>query len=73
MSAANNTAPAQGQASPKRKKILLTLGSIFVEMKKNSESRHFPTGWIDSAYAAGNARTSTRMVEQSVAIAECSM
>ncbi len=30
MSAANNTAPAQGQASPKRKKILLTLGSIFV-------------------------------------------
>lgn len=30
MSAANNTAPAQGQTSPKRKKILLTLGSIFV-------------------------------------------
>src|SRR5271155_3591523 len=42
-------------------------------MKKNSESRHPPTGRIDSAYAAGSATTSTTMVEPIVAIAECSM
>ena len=29
--------------------IAATTGSILVEMKKNSESRHSPTGWMDSA------------------------
>src|SRR5579859_5027554 len=53
--------------------IAATTGSILVEMKKNSESRHPATGWIDSAYAAGSASTSTRIVETTVAIAECSM
>src|SRR3984885_10486541 len=53
--------------------IAATTGSILVEMKKNSESRHLPTGRIDSAYAAGSASTSTTMVEPMVAIAECSM
>src|SRR6202012_3071251 len=53
--------------------IAATTGSILVEMKKNSESRHLPTGWMDSAYAAGSASTSTTMVEPTVAIAECSM
>ncbi len=42
-------------------------------MKKNSESRHPFTGWMDSAYAAGSASTITRTVEPIVAIAECSM
>src|SRR5258708_23067386 len=50
-----------------------TTGSILVEMKKNSESRHFLTGRTDSAYAAGSASTRTRTVEPTVAIAECSM
>src|SRR5579859_6545975 len=53
--------------------IAATTGNILVEMKKNSESRHLPTGWMDSAYAAGSASTSTTMVEPTVAIAECSM
>src|SRR3984957_4133930 len=42
-------------------------------MKKNSESRHPFTGRMDSAYAAGSASTITKMVEPSVATAECSM
>src|SRR6202042_2489831 len=42
-------------------------------MKKNSESRQPRTGRIDSAYAAGSASTRTRMVEPTVAMAECSM
>src|ERR1700722_11478410 len=41
-------------------------------MKKNSESRHLPTGRIDSAYAAGSATASTTTVEPTVAMAECS-
>src|ERR1700727_95195 len=53
--------------------IAATTGSILVEMKKNSESRHPATGRIDSAYAAGSASTITRMVEPTVATAECSM
>src|SRR3984893_12567843 len=52
--------------------IAATIGSILVEMKKNRESRHLPTGRIDSEYDAGSASTSTRMVEPMVAIAECS-
>src|SRR6202167_826402 len=42
-------------------------------MKKNSESRHLPTGRMDSAYAAGSASASTSRVEPTVAMAECSM
>src|SRR5580698_11111581 len=42
-------------------------------MKKNSESRHLPTGRIDSAYAAGSAIPFTTLFRSMVAIAECSM
>src|SRR5258708_738266 len=49
--------------------IAATIGSILVEMKKNSPSCHRFTGRTDSPYAAGSARISTRAVETSVAIA----
>src|SRR5579875_2150894 len=39
-------------------------------MKKNSASRHLPTGRSDSAYAAGVASASTSSTESTVAIAE---
>src|ERR1700761_4200801 len=49
------------------------MGSILVEMKKNSVSRHLRTGRMASAYAAGRASSSTTTVEPIVAIAECSI
>ena len=51
--------------------IAPTIGSIFVEMKKNSTSRHLGTGRIDNAYAAGNARMSTITVEVIETSSEC--
>src|SRR5215469_2515052 len=53
--------------------IAATIGSIFVDMKKNSASRQPLTERTDSAYAAGSPSSSTRIVEPTVAIAECSM
>src|SRR5258707_13046765 len=50
--------------------IAATMGSIFVEMKKNSPSRQRLTGYTDKAYPAGTASTSTRIVEPTVANAE---
>src|SRR5258708_9794174 len=50
--------------------IAATMGSIFVEMKKNSPSRQRLTGYTDKAYAAGTASTSTMIVEPTVANAE---
>src|ERR1700685_1483897 len=50
--------------------IAATIGSILVEMKKNSPSRQCLTGCTDSAYAAGTPRTSTTMVEPAVAMTE---
>src|SRR4051794_20257765 len=47
-----------------------TTGSIFVDRKKNRTSVHFFTGRIDSAYAAGRARTRTKRVEASEATVE---
>src|ERR1700761_9022352 len=46
------------------------MGSILVEMKKNSVSRHLRTGRMASAYAAGRASSSTRTVEPIVGSAE---
>ncbi len=62
-----------GEASTYRGTIAPTMGSIFVEMKKNRPSRQAPTGRIDSAYAAGNASTSTRIVEPIDVVSECTM
>src|SRR5258707_15677379 len=50
--------------------IAATMGSIFVEMKKNSPSRQRLTGYTDRAYAAGMASSNTRIVEPTVANAE---
>src|ERR1700677_2414374 len=50
--------------------IAATIGSILVEMKKNSPSRQCFTGRTDSAYDAGTPSSSTSMVEPAVAIAE---
>src|SRR5947209_14723671 len=50
--------------------IAATIGSIFVEMKKNKPSRHRGTGCTDSAYAAGTPSDSTSTVETDVAISE---
>src|SRR6476469_9345617 len=47
-------------------------GSIFVEMKKNSESFQPCTGAIDSAYAAGRPNSSTRAVDTTTTMTECS-
>src|SRR3954447_23483466 len=47
-----------------------TTGSILVDRKKNITSVHLRTGLIDSAYAAGMDRTSTRIVEMMLAVAE---
>src|SRR5499425_2119443 len=51
--------------------IAATIGSIFVEMKKNSPSRQCLTGRTDNAYAAGTASSSTRIVDPTVAMIEC--
>src|ERR1700745_2706137 len=48
--------------------IAATIGSILVEMKKNRPSRHRLTGCTDSAYAAGVASSSTRIVDPTVAL-----
>ena len=45
-------------------------GSIFVDRKKNITSVHFSTGWMDRAYAAGMASSSTRSVETTLAVGE---
>src|ERR1700751_1277078 len=50
--------------------IAATIGSILVEMKKNSPSRQCGTGCTDNAYAAGMPSASTRTVETVVAISE---
>src|SRR6266567_7245801 len=50
--------------------IAATIGSIFVELKKNIPSRQCLTGRTDNAYAAGTASNSTRTVEPSVAMIE---
>src|SRR6266568_9435311 len=50
--------------------IAATIGSILVEMKKNSPSRQCGTGCTDRAYAAGMPSASTRTVETVVAISE---
>src|SRR5580700_10545583 len=47
-----------------------TMGSILVEMKKNSPSRQCLTGCTDRAYAAGTPSSSTNSVETVVAINE---
>src|SRR5687768_4740993 len=49
-----------------------TIGSILVDRKKNSTSVHFFTGRIESAYAAGKARSSTRIVDSTLAVSELS-
>src|SRR6478735_2912972 len=49
-----------------------TMGSILVLRKKNSTSVHLRTGRIDRAYAAGNASSSTRIVERTLAVSELS-
>src|SRR4051794_29124540 len=41
-------------------------------MKKNSASVHFRTGRMDSAYAAGVASSTTRIVETMLAVSELS-
>src|ERR1700712_15834 len=48
------------------------MGSILVEMKKNSASLHLATGRNDNAYAAGVASRTTRIVEKMLAISEFS-
>src|ERR1700751_1143114 len=50
--------------------IAATIGSILVEMKKNSPSRQCLTGCTDRAYAAGTPSSSTNSVETVVAISE---
>src|SRR5689334_12313321 len=50
--------------------ITATIGSILVEMKKNSPSRQCGTGCTDNAYAAGMPSASTSRVETVVAISE---
>src|ERR1700751_1965198 len=50
--------------------IAATIGSILVEMKKNSPSRQCGTGCTDRAYAAGTPSASTSRVETVVAISE---
>src|SRR6516162_9168316 len=50
--------------------IAATIGSILVEMKKNSPSRQCLTGCTDRAYAAGTPSSSTKRVEPTVAITE---
>lgn len=52
--------------------IAATIGSIFVERKKKRTSVHFSTGLIDSAYAAGSARTMHRNVLTTLAVIELS-
>src|SRR6476469_8217880 len=49
-----------------------TTGSILVDRKKNRTSVHFFTGRIDSAYAAGNASSSTSAVDRMLAVRELS-
>src|SRR5687768_6593169 len=49
-----------------------TIGSILVDRKKNMTSVHLRTGRMDRAYAAGIARTSTRIVEITLAVSELS-
>src|SRR5690625_6812511 len=49
-----------------------TIGSIFVVRKKNMTSRHRCTGRIESAKAAGNASTRTKMTDSSDAVSEFS-
>src|ERR671910_441279 len=51
-------------------RIEATAGSIRVDMKKNSPSRHLGMRAIDRAYAAGVARMITRMVDTMDAVAE---
>src|SRR6266576_6095111 len=50
--------------------IAATIGSILVEMKKNSPSRQCGTGCTDRAYAAGTPSASTSTVDTVVAISE---
>src|SRR5256886_12566662 len=47
-----------------------TAGSILVDRKKNSTSVHLRTGLMASAYAAGMASSSTRIVDAMLAVAE---
>src|SRR5690606_39841170 len=49
-----------------------TIGSIFVVRKKNITSRHFSTGRIESANAAGKASTRTSRTDRSDAVNELS-
>src|SRR5580693_9534126 len=50
--------------------IAATMGSILVEMKKNSPSRQCLTGCTDRAYAAGTPSSRTKIVDPTVAISE---
>ena len=52
--------------------LAATAGIILVLMKKNSASVHFATGRSESAYAAGVASSTTRIVEKIAAISELS-
>jgi hypothetical protein len=51
-------------------KIEATIGRNFVEMKKKRTSRHFATGWMARAYAAGIASRSTMRVETTTTTSE---